>query len=143
MLISHLNLRIEAPLWNIHALESCTNFLNHLGDFFEDVEIKVAIAAPLPLMVGGSAKSDPSLLDIATTLVVLGLERNLLLLLSTRIIGIDLLVFELRMKLVYPLIVDPEQHDRVGITVVVIVALELCQIDLVHEGTSVGSEDRP
>ncbi len=90
-----------------------------------------------------SAKSDPSLLNITAALIILGLERHLLLLLSTWVIWVDLLVLELRVKLVDPLIVYSEQHDRVRVTVVVIVALKLCQIDLVHEGTSVGFEDGP
>jgi hypothetical protein len=93
-------------------------------------------------MEGRPAESDPSLLNVTSSLIILRLKSHLLLLLSTRIIGIDLLVFELGMKLVDPLIVNPEQHYRVGVAVVVIVALKLRQVHLVHERASICSENR-
>jgi hypothetical protein len=93
-------------------------------------------------MEGRPAKSDPSLLNVTSSLIILRLKSHLLLLLSTRIIGIDLLVFELGMKLVDPLIVNPEQHYRVRVAVVVIVALKLRQVNLVHERASICSENR-
>ena len=123
--IPHFDLWIEASLWDVHALESSTDFFNHLSNFFKNVEIEVAIAAPLPFMEGWPAKPDPSLLNVTSSLIILRLKSHLLLLLSTWIIGIDLLVFELRVKLVDPLIVNPEKHYRVGVAVVVIVALKL------------------
>jgi hypothetical protein len=111
VLISHLDFRIEASLWDVHALEPSTDFFYHLSNFFKNVEIEVAIAAPLPLMEGRSAKSDSSLLNISASLIILRLKSHLLLLLSAWIIGINLLMFKLRVKFVDPLIVDPEQHD--------------------------------
>jgi hypothetical protein len=47
------------------------------------------------------------------------------------------------MKLVDPLIEDSQKHYRVGISIVVVVALKLSQVDLVHEGSAVGTEYRP
>ncbi len=141
MLISHLDFRIEASLRYVHSLEPGTDFFDHLSNFFKNIEIEVAIAAPLSLMEGGPAESDSSLLDVTSSLIILRLKSHLLLLLSTWIIRIDLLVFELGMKLVDPLIVNPEQHYRVGVPVVVIVALKLGQVHLVHECSSVCSEN--
>jgi hypothetical protein len=111
ILISHLDLRIEAPLGYVHALEPSPDLFDHLRDLLEYGQVEVAVAAPLPLMEGGTAESHASLLDISTALVILRLERHLLLLLSTWIIRVDLLMLELRVEFVDPLIVDSQKHN--------------------------------
>jgi hypothetical protein len=47
------------------------------------------------------------------------------------------------MELVDPFIEDAEEHYRIRIAIVVVVALQLRQVYLVHEGASVRTEDRP
>ena len=44
------------------------------------------------------------------------------------------------MKLVDPLLEDTEKHNRVRVPIVIVVALQLCEVDLVHKGTSISPE---
>lgn len=45
------------------------------------------------------------------------------------------------MKLMDPLLEDAKEHDWVRVSIVVVVALEFSEVDLVHEGSSVSSKD--
>jgi hypothetical protein len=89
-------------------LKSVANLFDHLCDLLEYVEVKVAVSAPLPFMEGWPAEAHPLLLNVTSALIVLRLESDLLLLRVSRVIRVDLLMLELRVKLVDPLVENPQ-----------------------------------
>ena len=45
-----LHFRVETLLRDVHSLEPASNLLYHLGNFLENVEVKVSVSAPHPLI---------------------------------------------------------------------------------------------
>jgi hypothetical protein len=143
MRIVHLHLRVETELRDVHPLKPVADLFNHLSDLFKDVQVKISIATPLSLLVARPTESDSLLHNVPASIVVLNLVESSRLLLLHRVIRIDLFVLEMRVKLMDPLQEDAKEHNRVGVSIVVVVALEFCQIHLVHKGASVGLKEGP